>query len=292
MSAASVADPLARTTGVGIISKVSRSVSRTQDAVSPEEISMRETDIFSYFAFGYNYYILRLVTKGVTFERLGKEIDDFFEKLEELNLQVTNKAAGDLRNIRAELRDSDQEQLVDVALAERVKEACNKLDATLDAELQLRNAFIVTPKRFDLRHLLESPGELLGQEAQTRLPALAKFDFSSACRAIAFGLPTAAAFHLMRCVEGMLREYYCSIVKRGRIDPLLWFAMLNHLKKRRDAPPRALVDHLDNIRANFRNPTQHPDARYDLEEAQDLLAVTIDALNRMSRDLAQRASPS
>ena len=92
----------------------------------------------------------------------------------------------------------------------------------------------------------------------------------------------------MRCVEGTLRAYYCSIVRKGRVAKLMWFEMLAHLSKRRDAPPKPVRDNLDNIRSNFRNPTQHPDARYDIDEAQDLLAVSIDAINRMARDMKAR----
>lgn len=43
----------------------------------------------------------------------------------------------------------------------------------------------------------------------------------------------------------------------------------------------ALNNHLDNIRVSFRNPTQHPEALYDIHEVQDLLSVCIDVNNRM-----------
>src|SRR5687768_8452371 len=92
----------------------------------------------------------------------------------------------------------------------------------------------------------------------------------------------------MRGTEGVLRHYYCAIVKKSRVKTLLWYAMVDHLRKRRDAPPKALTDNLDNIRVNFRNPTQHPDARYDMQEAQDLFALSIDVVNRMTRDIVKR----
>lgn len=114
-----------------------------------------------------------------------------------------------------------------------------------------------------------------------------QFDFASGCRCIALNLPTAAAFHLMRCVEGVLRAYYCQVVKRGRVKKLMWPDMIEHLKKRRDSPPKPLLDNLDNIRFNFRNPTQHPDARFDLDEAQDLLALCIEAVNRTMREVSK-----
>jgi hypothetical protein len=59
--------------------------------------------------------------------------------------------------------------------------------------------------------------------------------------------------------------------------------MIKHLRERRSAPPKVLLDHLDGIRTNFRNPTQHPDATYDIHEAQDLFSVCVDAVNRAAR---------
>jgi hypothetical protein len=254
---------------------------------------MLETDIFTYFAFGYNYNLLR--NSAIGWQIKGEDsiefhLKEFFDRLNALNLQVTKKAASDLFRIYTEVLEmkGGETEVVDSEFAKRISSACQKFDATLDAELQLRAAFIVTPKRFDLANLLETPEKLLGEEARARLSSIARFDFASACKAIAFALPTAAAFHLMRCVEAMFRDYYCHIIKRNRVKGLMWNNMLTHLRKRQDTPPKALLDHLDNIRTNFRNPTQHPDARFELEEAQDLLSVSIDALNRMARDLARR----
>ncbi len=252
---------------------------------------MLETDVYGYFAFGYNYHIIRRGSEGGRVHGEGSLedlLDGFFDHLGTLNLQVTSQAAYDLREIRERLDSLPEDARVDSELAREVNQACEKLDVTLDSELGLRTAFVVMPGRFSVHHLLDDPTELLGSETLPRLPDIAVFDFISACRAIALGLGTAAAFHLMRCIEAMLREYYSNIVKRQRVKQLMWFPMVQHLRKRRDAPPSALLDHLENIRVYFRYPTLHPVARYELQEAQDLLSLSIDALNRMARDLSDR----
>ena len=182
----------------------------------------------------------------------------------------------------------DEDATVDATLSE-VSAACTEIDVTLDAELKLRRAFVVMPGRFDVDHLLEEPWELLGSETLTRLPDIAVYDFVEACRATAFGMATAAVFHLMRCVEAMLKEYYENTVKRNRIQQRMWGPMVQHMRTRaRNAPPKTILDHLDHIRVNFRNPTQHPDARYETEEAENLLSLAVDVLDRMARDLAER----
>lgn len=254
---------------------------------------MYETSVYEYYAFGYNYFILRQGTVGHTVKGDGDSLEWFLnevlERLDSLNLQVTSEAASKLKEISGRVDSMPDDATVDEALGREVTEACNQIDVTLDAELKLRRAFVVTPQRYSAHHLLEEPWDLFGAGTWERLPDIAVFDFIEACRAVAFGLATASAFHLMRCVEAMLREYYCTIVKRNRVK-LWWGPMVQHLRQRRDAPPRAILDHMDNIRVNFRNPTQHPDARYESEEAQDLLALSIDAVNRMARDLAARGN--
>lgn len=55
-----------------------------------------------------------------------------------------------------------------------------------------------------------------------------------------------------------------------------------------DNPQKELLDNLDNIRVSFRNPTQHPEKRYDIDEAQDLFNLCIEVVNRMAKDLLKR----
>lgn len=208
--------------------------------------------------------------------------------LDELNLQVTGVIANDLREIRTKISALPEDTKVDDALSNEISKAVNKLDATLDAELQLRDAYLVTPKRFSLEYLLEEPQELFASGVFKDLPNLCKFDFGEACHCIAFSLPTAAAFHTMRGTEGVLRHYYFSRVKRNRIERLMWGDIVNELRKQKRPPSKPLMDNLDNIRVNFRNPTQHPDARYDLDEAQDLLAISVEVVNRMMKEVTPK----
>lgn len=141
-------------------------------------------------------------------------------------------------------------------------------------------AFIVTDKRIDVDKLLNNIPLLMAPEVFESLPEIAKYDFKEAGRCIAFETPTAGAFHLLRATEAVLREFYCINVRRGRVDPL-WFNMVEDMRKKRRKIPRTLLDNLDNIRWNFRNPTQHPEKMYDIQEVQDLFGLCVDVINRM-----------
>jgi len=56
-------------------------------------------------------------------------------------------------------------------------------------------------------------------------------------------------------------------------------------RKNKPRPTIKLLDHLDSMRRNFRNPTQHPELFYTMDEAQDLLSHTIGAMNMICREL-------
>jgi len=157
------------------------------------------------------------------------------------------------------------------------------LQRTLQAESAGNVAYFVTDKRLDVDKLLGRPEDLFAPDVFQNLPEIAKYDFTEAGFCIAFERPTAAAFHLLRGTEGVLRTLYCDMVKRDRVEPLLWGPMTDALRKRRKPPAVELLNNLDNIRRSFRNPTQHPEKIYDIHEAQDLFGLCVDVVNRMAR---------
>ncbi len=253
---------------------------------------MKKTEIFNYYAFGYDYRLLRYSSANRTVQDVLATLENTLNYFDILDLEVTKKAADGLRKLEKELRKMNNKEKVNLKLATKITEAVDEIDRTLDAELKMRYTYLITPKRYDTKKLVDNIQELFAQNVFSRMPLLAKFDFSEAGKCIAFDLPTAAAFHILRGTEGVLRFYYCSIVKYGRVASLMWGNIIEHLRKRRDAPPKALLDSLDSIRYNERNPTQHPEAKYGIDEVQDLFAVCIDSVNRMFKDLSKRGKIS
>lgn len=210
-------------------------------------------------------------------------LKEFLEGLEELQLNVTARmsATSALRQLKEELKQKVNEEPLSADEAQALSSNARKLWDALFAELKLKVAFIVSDLRMDAQKLLSDPASLMAPGVFAAMPETAQADFIQAGRCIAFELPTAAAFHLMRGTEAILRSYYTSVVKRGRVGSLNWGPMLNHLRQRRQPPPTALLDNLDNIRKNYRNPTAHPEKIYDIDEAQDLWALSVDVTNRM-----------
>lgn len=212
-----------------------------------------------------------------------------FNFFEDLNLIVTNRLAHTkLDALVEELEATDKSANLTQDQVTTLKATIKSIRDTLDEEIKGIGAYAPTPKRINLDRLLDDVTSLFAPSTYDILPDLTRFDFQQAGRCIAFELPTAAAFHILRATEGCLRFYYERMVKSGRIKGRMWGPIVNDLRKRNITKKNeTLNNHLDNIRASFRNPTQHPEATYDIHEVQDLWSVCIDVVNRMIRILRQ-----
>lgn len=244
---------------------------------------MQSKPILRYIVFGTELRYLQDAKAGWSVH--GKDvilenIDRFFDHLQEFELPVTQRAARELHKFRNELEKSGSDRRLTAYEASTLSGIMNDVRKTLFAEAKGNVAFIVTDKRIDVNKLLSDVPALMAPDVFNSLPDIAQYDFIEAGKCIAFEFPTSAAFHLLRGTEAVLRHFYCSIVKRGRVEPL-WGPIVEHLRRRKTPPPAPLLDNLDNIRRSFRNPTQHPDKIYDIQEVQDLFALCIDVVNRM-----------
>jgi hypothetical protein len=150
------------------------------------------------------------------------------------------------------------------------------------SEIEGFHAFAYTEKRISIDKLLSKVGDLFAESVYTDMPEMAQYDFTEAGKCIACELPTAAAFHVLRGTECILRKCYASHITTSPNQFLDWAKIVKELSDLNDDPlPKELLDHLDNIRKSFRNPTAHPEKRYDLDEAQDLFNLCVDVVNRI-----------
>lgn len=253
---------------------------------------MRKQIISDYIFLGTSLRYLqdvgaRWLYKGDTFVEWN--IDQFISNLNDFSLTATGRASVKLRKFREKMSNVDEEHVLSKEEADELQSIMKEIRPTLLAELGGMIAYVVSDKRYRVEHLLEEIYALFGEDYVHSVPLFADNDFQEAGRCIAFERPTAAAFHLLRGTESVLREYYCHKIKRNR-STLTWGPMVTSLRAmRRNKPPTELLDHLDGIRRNFRNPTAHPEKVYDTSEAQDLLGVSIDVVNWMCRELPQRS---
>ncbi|MBP6868863.1 MAG: hypothetical protein KBC16_02010 [Candidatus Pacebacteria bacterium] len=219
-----------------------------------------------------------------------ENIESFFSSVNSLELEVTQNsgASKDLSDLLTKLKETEKDSLLGTHTIS-LRKLMDRLRDIIDSETGIKYSYTVERKRIDTQMLLNNVGSLLSSDVYETLPILAKDDLKEAGKCIAFNLPTASAFHLMRTVESTLRELYFKNIKRNRLARLEWGPMEKALESKRGTrkPDAALIEHLKHIRKSFRNPTQHPDATYDIEQAQDLFNLCIDVLNRMSKELSK-----
>ncbi len=253
---------------------------------------MKKKSIYRYYSFGYNYYLFKNCSheRPVKVKEMVDKIEEYFSFLDELNLIVTKAAATELDDILQDIKNKPSDDIIPSDLSTKIEKALQAVDKTLDSELLIKKAYILTEKRFKLEYLLDDFGSLLAKDVFEKLPDIVQYDLNEAGKCIAFKRSTAAAFHLLRATEGTLRQYYSLLVKRNKLKEheQMWGRMIEQLKKHRTKPPKKLLDSLDNIRYNDRNPTFHPMAKYDLDEAQNLLGVCIDSINQIMKDMQNR----
>ncbi len=245
---------------------------------------MKPIPITQYIYFGTALRYLQDATRGYCVHGdnfVLDNIDRFFDDLKRFNLKVTQRAAGQLAEFRDDLLATDSDHELTQEEANQLQDTMGEVRNTLMAEAAGNIAFIVTDKRIDVNKLISDMPALMAPEVFDALPEIAQYDFQEAGKCIAFERPTAGAFHILRGTEAVLKQFYCSIVKRSRGE-LMWGHMLKSLQQRKSKPPPdALLRNLDNIRVLFRNPTQHPEKIYDIQEVQDLFNLCIDVVNRM-----------
>jgi hypothetical protein len=214
--------------------------------------------------------------------------DLFQSSCDRLGLKVTARAAqGRLGDLINRLRVVDDAYMLTPADASDISAKMTEVRVALEAEASGSVIYRTSERRYDTTKLMGEIDKLFAPGAVAAMSDIALYDFEEAGRALAFGLPTAVAFHLLRGTEEVLRAYYRSWVRRGRMRTMLWGPMVLALKapKGRQTPDMTCLNNLDNIRVAFRNPTDHPEKIYDIGEAEDLFGLCIEVVNRMVRTM-------
>lgn len=215
-------------------------------------------------------------------------VDSFLSDLHRFGLVVTHEVAVKQGLVRLynELRLLGKKAVLPQERVEQLRALMETVCVTLEAEIAGFEAFTVSPKRLDVTLLKENVSALFAPGVYNQLAETARYDLAEAGKCIAFELPTAAAFHLFRGTTDVLRHFYCALVRHKRVKTLAWTPMLNDLRKRPATRKHELLyNHLDALRASFKDPAQDPEVVYDVDQAQDLWLACAQAVNRMTKIL-------
>jgi len=175
---------------------------------------------------------------------------------------------------------------IGAVIASKIVDEVTKIEQIVFAEAMTKKIYSLPERRFNSDYLLNEPAKLFKDGIYSKFNEITQRDISSACKCLLVGQSTAAAFHILRATEAVLKSYYFHHCKQNRLKTPMWAGMVIQLRsKKTKKPPSALLDALDLIRTAYRNPTQHPEASYEIDGAQDLFGVCFDVLGKMGAEL-------
>ncbi len=142
-----------------------------------------------------------------------------------------------------------------------VANAAKEFETVLRNECQMMDTYFVSKKgAYSTKDLVENAHYQVPEPTRSRLPDQTKADFDQAGKCIAFDVPTAAAFHILRGTEAVIREYYDIVVpgpKKAHSKMRNWGAYIRLLNTHNADPNiTALLNHLKDV---YRNPVLHPE---------------------------------
>ena len=212
------------------------------------------------------------------------------EELNNFRFSVSIVGSQKLSKYLNKYSELEESEIVGAERANELSTIMLTLENIIFAESQTKFHYITSERRYNLNYLLESPDKLFASDVFNSFPELCKFDFGESFRCIAYDVPTAAAFHMLRATEGYRRELYFSFIKKNRVKTPMWGNMVAQLEKKiRNKPPKELLEALDNIRKSYRNPTNHPEATYTISQSEDLMGLCIDVANKIHQAIESNA---
>jgi len=243
---------------------------------------------YVYIQIGLCLRLLRNVSTQSKASLATNTIETLKKKLQQGGFEVSlaSMKADDYGEMIKALAAVDEKENLPANIAAIVTKKFATIEGVVFAEAITKKIYTLPSRRFNTEYLLSDPKSLLKAGAFEKLEEIAKTDFASSCRCILFGEATAAAFHILRATESVLKSYYFHHRRQKRLPKPMWANMVDQLKaKAKNKPPANLLASLDLIRTAYRNPTQHPEAIYEIDSAQDLFGVCLDVIGKMAEEL-------
>jgi hypothetical protein len=232
---------------------------------------------------GYLRHV-KTMPAGMVKERIGKICD----LLEGLHFRVALEGCGDLMEFSQELEMFAPDEPLVPELRDRFVEIMRGVENVVHAEARTRCLYNISQMRYSATYLMEDPGKLFAPGVFDGLPEMSRYDFSEGFKCLALGRATAAAFHILRGTEALLKVLYSiKVKKRKRVEVATLVNMVGDLlNMRKDPLPGELVNALDMIGASYPDPQKHSEVRYDVDQVQNLLGVCIEVVNRMVMEIS------
>jgi hypothetical protein len=168
---------------------------------------------------------------------------------------------------------------------ERLRNQISTFGIVFPLELKKLHTYRLTPAGLmDPAALIERP-EAAFEEHWGHLSDVAQSDWKSACRCLAFDLPTASRFHVLRCVEAVALGYIDKL-NLPRPSNRSLGAYLDLLKQNGASPEK--IEAAQKIRVLYRNPLMHPEDTLTLRDAEGLLNLCVSMILLLLDDMQSK----
>lgn len=185
------------------------------------------------------------------------------------------------------------EDRIDAHEVAMLQSLLEKFEHALAADLN-RSPTYTAEKRgiYSTYDLIENASQALPASLVKIIPSAAVQEFNTSGRALAFGLGTAAAVHLLRAIELVLRQYYeifaGSPAAKNERNFAIYLKKLTAMADEESntaKPDKRVIQMLAQIKDQYRNPLAVPDQSITTEQATALLGMATAIISLMAEQI-------
>lgn len=228
---------------------------------------------------------ISIETSKAEAERLLSKVGDLFNKY------FIDQSTKQLKAVESEDHFNQHELSIIQSLVE-------KFEHSLAAELNRAPTYIAEKCGiYSTSDLIENAHKVFPASLQGTISKAAQKEFNIAGRSLAFGLGTAAAIHLLRAIEIVLRQYYemfsgsaPSKSERTYAIYLKKLALMAEDESLSVRPDRRVLQMLAQIKDHYRNPLTNPDSCVTLEQAVSLFGLASAIISLMAEQIQGKKS--
>ncbi len=168
-------------------------------------------EVLGPYPFIHTGLIIRLLRHSQEFQ-----IKDIIGEARQLNdnliqagFLVSSQGLYDLNKFVETLgKETNKARLINGSEVTELSEIMNVVEKMVYAESQTKLIFVLSEQRYSLDCLLYHPEKMFKEGVFAELPSIARSDLTEGFLCLLFSRATAAAFHILRATEAVLREYY------------------------------------------------------------------------------------
>jgi len=215
-------------------------------------------------------------------------------------INATEEALKWLRKVKPE--DMDKPDSSTDAKFRLIIDKAKTFETVLSEELVTSSAYSASKKGiYSTSDLIEHADKVFPASILDRFsPAIVR-EIQEAGKCLAFDIPTACGFHMLRATEGVLHEYYLAVGNPKKNDKLenwgAYIAYLYKLTNRQANIDEETVNHikkvlalLQQVKDQDRNLIMHPEVVLNVDEAFILFETTKTTIMTMADKIPVRSS--